>query len=170
MTKSTRRRPPAGTQPTQAVALTQLLGRLVIHRDGHPVGRVLDVVAKRSDRPTLWVTGMLVGLDDKQVLVPTEQFTVLSDAVQIDCVVGFDAAFQREPADLILVADVLGRRLIDLRRVQLVRAHDIELARRDCRWLVAGVHVESGGWWHQLRRGRFNRGRAYLTWNELEWF
>jgi len=59
------------------VALTQLLRRPVIHPDGHPVGRVLDVVAKRSDGPTLWVTGMLVGLDDKQVLVPTEQFTVL---------------------------------------------------------------------------------------------
>ena len=73
MTKSTRRRPPAGTQPPRAVALTQLLGRPVIHPDGHPVGRVLDVVAKRSDGPTLWVTGMLVGLDDKQVLVPTEQ-------------------------------------------------------------------------------------------------
>lgn len=132
------------TQPSQAVALTQLLGRPVIHPDGHPVGRVLDVVAKRSDGPTLWVTGMLVGLDDERVLVPTEQFTVLSDAVQIDCVVGFDAAFQREPADLLLVADVLGRPLIDLRRVRLVRARDIELARRDGRWLVAGVHVASG--------------------------
>jgi hypothetical protein len=77
ITKSTRGRPPAGTQPTRAVALTQLLRRPVIHSDGHPIGRVLDVVAKRSDGPTLWVTGMLVGLDDKQVLVPTEQFTVL---------------------------------------------------------------------------------------------
>ena len=81
---------------------------------------------------------------------------MLSDAVQIDGVVGFDAAFQREPADLLLVADVLGRQLIDLRRVQLVRAREIELVRRDGRWLLAGVHVASGGWWHQLRRGRFN--------------
>jgi hypothetical protein len=95
---------------------------------------------------------------------------VLSDAVQIDCVVGFDAAFQREPANLLLVADVLGRQLIDLRRVQLVRAREIELARRDGRWLLAGVHVASGGRWPQLRRGPFNRGRAYRTWNEVERF
>jgi len=70
MTKSTHQQPPAGAQPAWAVSVTQLLRRPVTGPDGHPVGGVLDVVAKRSGGPTLWMTGLVIALQDRQVFVP----------------------------------------------------------------------------------------------------
>jgi len=92
---------------------------------------------------------------------------LLSNAVEIESVAGFDTPFERGPGDLLLAVDVLGRQVIDMRLARLVRACDIDLARQDGRWLVVGVDVEWGGRWHHLM-GRLNRHRAHRTWDAVE--
>jgi CBS domain-containing protein/sporulation protein YlmC with PRC-barrel domain len=153
--------------PATAIQLTQLLHTPLVNRDGHRVGRVIDVVADRCDGRDLVITGLVAGIDDRQVFVTMKRLTLVEDAVVIDSVAGFDEPYQRRPSELLLVADVLGRRLLDVRIAKLVRARDIDLIPHSDGWMVAGVEVEWGGWWHHLA-GHLNRHRAHRTWDALE--
>ena len=155
------------TLPATAVQLTRLLHTPLVNRDGHRVGRVIDVVADRCDGRDLVITGLVAGIDDRQVFVTMKRLTLVEDAVVLDSVAGFDEPYQRRPSELLLVADVLGRRLLDVRIAKLVRARDIDLIPYSGGWMVAGVEVEWGGWWHHLA-GQLNRHRAHRTWDALE--
>ncbi len=74
---------------------------------------------------------------------------------------GSAESYRRRPSELLLVADVLGRRLLDVRIAKLVRARDIELIPYSGGWTAAG---EWGGWWPHL----LNRHRAHRRWDALE--
>lgn len=149
------------------VLLTELLDRPLVTPDRHVAGPVVDVVAERGDGRDLVIAGLVVRLDGRQVFVPTKRLTFLEDAVVIDSNEGFGEPYQRRAAELSLVTDVLGRRLLDARLGKLVRARDIDLMLLHGRWTVAGVEVQWGGWWHRLA-GRFSRRRAHRSWDALE--
>jgi hypothetical protein len=168
MSQSRRTHPADGvTLSCVAASLTGLLHRPVVDCERRPVGRVFDVVAEQSDGQVLLVAGLVIARDDRQVLVPMKRLEVFPDAVVIDAIAGFDTPFERRPVDVLLAADVLGRRHIDMRLARLVRARDIELMMEHGRWVVAGVAVEWGGWWHHLP-GRLNRHRARRSWDAIE--
>ena len=165
-----RSRPTPGTAPARratVILLTELLDRPLVNRDRYPVGKVIDVVTDRCDGRDLVITGLVAGIDDRHVFVPIKRLTLAADAVVIDSVAGFGEPYQRRPLELLLVADVLGRRLLDMRIAKLVRARDVELIPYSGGWTVAGVEVEWGGWWHHLA-GHLNRHRAHRTWDALE--
>ncbi len=157
----------AAAQPATLILLTQLLDQPLVTFDRHPVGRVIDVVAERCDGRDLVITGLVARVDDRRGFVPTEQLTFLEGAVVVGTVPRFDRPYRRRPSELLLVTDVLGRRLLDVRIGKLVRARDIELILRHGRWSVAGVDVEWGGWWHHLV-GPVSRYRAHRRWDALE--
>jgi PRC-barrel domain len=156
-----------GAPSSVSVSLTELLHRPVVDCDRRPVGRVCDVVAEQSDGQALLVAGLVAAHDDRQVFVAMKRLEVFADAVVIDAVAGFDTPFERRPVDVLLDADVLGRRHVDVRLARLVRARDIDLMLEHGRWVVAGVEVEWGGWWHHLL-GRLNRHRAHRSWDAIE--
>ena len=157
----------AAAQPTTLILLTQLLDQPLVTLDRHPVGNVIDVVAERCDGRDLVITGLVARVDDRQGFVPMKQLTFLEGAVVIDTVPRFDGPYRRRPSELLLVTDVLGRRLLDVRIGKLVRARDIDLILYHGRWTVAGVDVEWGGWWHHLV-GPISRYRAHRRWDALE--
>ena len=153
--------------PARAIHLTELLHTPLVNRDGHRVGRVIDVVADRCDGRDLEITGLVAGIDDRQVFIPMKRLTLAAHAVVIGSVDEFGEPYRRRPSELLLVADVLGRRLLDVRITKLVRARDIELVPYSGGWTIAGVDVEWGGWWHHLA-GRLSRYRAHRRWDALE--
>ena len=158
---------PGAAPPATLILLTELLDRPVVTPDRSAAGRIVDVVAERCDGRNLVITGLVARLDGRQGFAPTKRLTFLEDAVVIDADAGFDEPYQRRPSELLLVTDVLGRRLLDLRLGKLVRARDIDLILLHGRWTVAGVDVQWGGWWHHLA-GRLNRHRALRRWDTLE--
>jgi hypothetical protein len=164
--KQSRSRQPTGV-PHRTVWVTQLQCLPVRDQIGRWLGQVTDVVAKTSDGPDLLLAGLLVALEDRQVLVPARGAPLLHDGLTVDPNTLPATPFRRGPTDLLLVADVLGHRLLDLQAGQLVRARDVELTLRDDHWVVAGVDVEWGGWWHRLK-GRLNGHRAHRSWVALE--
>jgi CBS domain-containing protein len=163
-------RPTPGTAPAPpatVILLTELLDRPLVNPDRHPVGHLIDVVTDRCAGRDLVVTGLVARIDSREGFVPMKRLTFLEDAVVIDTVAGFEEPYHRRPSELLLVADVLGRRLLDVRTAKLVRARDIHLVPYHGRWTVAGVDVEWGGWWHRLA-GRLSRYRAHRRWDALE--
>ena len=119
------RRNQAGTaavRHVEVISLTELLRRQLVDRARFPLGCVDDVVADRCDGRDLKISGLVAGIDDRQALVPMQRLMLFDDAAVIDSATGLDVPHQRRPTELLLVADVLGRRLLDARIAKLVRA------------------------------------------------
>jgi CBS domain-containing protein len=54
---------------------------------------------------------------------------------------------------VLLRADILGHRLIDIPRARLVRAYDLELAHTPAGWVLAGVDTRKTSWWRRVLGG-----------------
>jgi CBS domain-containing protein len=79
--------------------------------------------------------------------------------------------FERRDGEVLLRADVLGHRLIDVANARLVRAADLELAPDTGEWVVSRVDTR------RRPRGPFGRPapqapddpRAFRDWHDFEW-
>ena len=120
--------------------LSQLLRVPVTDRGGEHIGRLSDLIARLrgADRPVL--TGLVATVGGRSVFVPIEQVSALGDrelrltSARLDL-----RKFERREGEVLLRADVLGHRLLDVRNVQLIKAVDLELAQQDGEWVVTGV-------------------------------
>jgi CBS domain-containing protein len=144
----------ASEQMDQTLSLSQLLRRAMVGARGQKLGgRLVDVIVRLRGTDYPLVTGLVAELGGRRVFVPadmvtdwnTDQVTLSSPRVDL-------RAFQRREGEVLLRADILGHRLIDIPRVRLVRAYDLELARTPAGWVLAGVDTRPASWWHRLLR------------------
>ena len=136
---------PAGPpDPTGAGAsnlrLSRLLKRQVADRSGESLGKVADVIVRLRGADYPLVTAVLVAVGGREVFVPIEQVGALgSDPLRLTSARLDLRHFERREGEVLLRADVLGHRLIDVERARLVRAADLQLARQDGEWVLSGV-------------------------------
>jgi CBS domain-containing protein len=124
----------------QTLRLWDLLKRPLTDGKGEPIGRLSDVIVRwRGADPPL-VTGLVADVAGRDVYVPVEHASAADPAVlrltsnEIDL-----RKFERREGEVLLRADVLGHRLIDVETARLVKAFDLELDQRDGDWVLAGV-------------------------------
>ena len=125
------------------VHLSGLLKRPVTDRHGEGLGRLADVIVRLhgSDYPA--VTGLVVTVGGREVFVPIEQVTSLDgDVLTLASAQLNLRQFERREGEVLLRADVLGHRMIDVAEARLVRASDLELAREDGQWLVSCIDTQ----------------------------
>ena len=78
----------------------------------------------------------------REVFVPIEQVASLEgDVLKLTSAKIDLRRFERREGEVLLRADILGHRLIDVESAHLVRAADLELARRDGEWVLVGVDM-----------------------------
>lgn len=139
---------------SQLLPLSQLLRRAVVGPRGQKLGgRVVDVIVRLRGTDYPLVTGLVAELGGRRVFVPadmvadwdTDELSLSSPRVDL-------RAFQRREGEVLLRADILGHRLIDIPRARLVRAYDLELAHTPAGWVLAGVDTRPISWWHRLLR------------------
>src|SRR5487761_1096703 len=76
----------------------------------------------------------------RQVYVPIEQVSSFdTDEMKLTSARLDLRRFERRDGEVLLRADVLGHRLIDVESARLVRAADLQLARRDGEWVLQGA-------------------------------
>ena len=125
---------------TGALHLSDLVNRVLTDRRGGPVGRLRDVIVRLRGTGYPLVTGLVVAVEGRQVFVPAGQLIALDGKVLQLGSTKIDLRwFQRREGEVLLRADILGHRLVDVRAAQPVRAADLELAHRDGEWVLAGV-------------------------------
>ena len=146
-------------------------------------GRFLTAAASRSggwttsssgsaaaDYPL--VTGLVAAVGGRQIFVPLDQVSSFDgDPVRLSSARLDLRHFERRDGEVLLRADVLGHRLIDVANARLVRAADLELAKDGEEWVLAGVDTR--------RRPRRLFGllgprdpddaRAFRDWHDFEW-
>jgi hypothetical protein len=132
--------PAPGAQQQDTLRLSGLLRRPLADRSGESLGRLSDVIVRLRGDDYPLVTGLVASVGGREVYVPIEQVSSFGGEVLKLTSAKLDLRhFERRNGEVLLKADVLGHRLIDVDTAHLVRAADLELARRDGEWVLAGV-------------------------------
>jgi flagellar motility protein MotE (MotC chaperone) len=167
--------PPAAPAPqaasgTRSIYLSALLRRQLADRSGQPLGRLSDVIVRLRGADYPVVTGLVAAVGGgREVFVPIEQVGSFDGHVLKLTSAKLDLRrFERRDGEVLLRADVLGHRLIDVGRARLVRAGDVQLARMDGSWVLAAVDAR----WRPHRLlgflGRKNQQHEARDWKEFE--
>ena len=152
--------------------LSRLLKRPVAGHSGEPIGRVSDIIVRLRGTDYPLVTGLVVAVGGREIFAPIEQVSTFEgDPLRLSSARLDLRPFERQEGEVLLRADVLGHRLIDVPNVRLVRAADLELARDGEEWVVAGVDTR-----RRPRRllgrqapGADDDARAFRDWHDFEW-
>jgi CBS domain-containing protein len=135
---------PASNRAT--LRLSRLLRRPVADRTGESLGRLADVIVRLRGPDYPLVTGLVAAVGGREIFVPIDQVSSFDgDPLKLTSARLDLRHFERREGEVLLSADVLGHRLIDVQNARLVRAADLELTRdvkgagEGGEWVVSGV-------------------------------
>ncbi|HEY2641499.1 MAG TPA: CBS domain-containing protein [Streptosporangiaceae bacterium] len=157
--------PVGGVRPLR---LSELLRRPVTDKDGQSLGRLSDVIVRLRGTGYPVVTGLVVSVGGRSLFVPIEQMAVLDGAELRLTSARLDLRqFERREGEVLLRADVLGHRLLDVESAHLIRAADLEVAPGNGEWAVVGVDTRRRPrrlFGHSADQGQ----RAFREWDKFE--
>ena len=134
----------------RTLSLSRLLSRAVVGARGQKLGQLSDVIVRLRGVDYPLVTGLVADIGGRLVFVPAQTVTdwdteqVLLASARVDL-----REFERRDGEVLLRADILGHRLIDIPRARLVRAYDLELLDTGNGWVLAGVDTRKIRWWRR---------------------
>jgi len=158
--------PAARAGGSRSLHLSELLRRPLTDKHGGSIGRLSDVIVRLRGADFPVVTGLVASVAGRALFVPIDQLASLEGAELRLMSARLDLRqFERRDGEVLLRADVLGHRLIDVESAQLIRAGDLELAARDGEWVVTGVDIH-----HRPRRllGGTARVHPFREWARFE--
>jgi len=150
---------PAASAPqagqVRTLHLSELLKRAITDRSGESLGRLTDVIVRLRGSELPLVIGGVASVGGREVFVPLEQVRSFDGEVLKLTSAELDLRrFERRPGEVLLRADVLGHRLIDVEAAHLVRAADLELEQHDGEWVLTGVDTRRRRRWLGALAGR----------------
>ena len=159
---------PAGDEAT--LRLSRLLKRPVTDRGGGSLGRLADVIVRLRGSDYPLVTGLVAAVGGREIFVPIDQVSSLDgDPLRLSSARLSLRRFERREGEVLLRADVLGHRLIDVPNARLVRAADLELARDRADWVLTGVDTRPRRMFGLLApEAPAGRGGC-RDWSDFEW-
>ncbi len=145
------------------LVLSQLVHRAVAGPDGRVLGRLADIVVRLRGTELPPVIGIVLEVGRRHVFVPATQIRawqaeqLMLTSAQLDV-----RAFERRTGEVLLRADVLGHRLVDVSHATLVRAYDLLLASTEGGLVLGGVRTT------RTRRARPGATTAFREWRAFE--
>ena len=135
------------TDPTRAgrgstVLLSSLLRHAVLDAKGQDIGRLADAIVRLRGEDYPLLTGLAATVGPTTVFVPLARVASIgADRIELRSAELDLRPFERRNGEVLLRADVLGHRLIDVDRAILVRAYDAQLTQLEDSWIVTGLDV-----------------------------
>jgi CBS domain-containing protein len=145
----------------------------MLDRADEKLGRVEDVIVRLSDEELPPVTGLKARIGGREFFVPTDRIASLeAGKVRLSGEKLSLAQFGRRPGEVLLGDDILGRKLIDVKRAQLVTAHEIVLVCIDGWWRLGGIDPRPQGALRRLFRSGAHpvAEDMIVSWSQLEPF
>ena len=159
---------PAGE--AAALRLSRLLKRPLTDRSGGSLGRLADVIVRLRGSDYPLVTGLVAAVGGREIFVPIDQVSSFDgDPLRLSSARLSLRHFERRDGEVLLRADVLGHRLIDVPNARLVRAADLELARDRADWVLAGVDTRPRRMFGLLAPAAPASRGGYRDWSDFEW-
>ena len=133
--------PPAAGEHGETLRLSDLLKRPVADSGGETLGRLSDVIVRLGGPDYPQVVGAVVAIGgSRAVFVPLDQVSAfVGDRLKLTTPKLDLRQFERRDGEVLLSAEVLGHRLIDVHNARLVRAGDLQLSREGAEWVLSGV-------------------------------
>ncbi len=129
--------------------LSALLRRAAVDAKGESLGRLADVIVQLRGQDYPLVTGLVADLGGRQVFLPAGAvLTWHADRLELASARLDLRRFERRGGEVLLRADILGHRLIDVDAARLVRAYDARLVPSSDGWVLSGLDVHRAGWLH----------------------
>ena len=135
-----------GRRPRRAVTsmpvhLSSVVGSPLFDSGGERLGRIEDLIARldgAAEQPP--VVGLKARIGGRELLVPASRLASLgtSGAYMVTTKLNL-ARFQLRQGEVLLRADVLGYRLIEVSRARLIRARDMRLSAVGGEWVPDAV-------------------------------
>ena len=167
--------PPAAPAPqagdVRTIHLSELLKRPITDAGGESLGRLADVVVRLRGSDLPLVIGGVASVGGREVFVPMEQVSSFDgDVLRLSSAVLDLRHFERRPGEVLLRADVLGHRLIDVESAHLIKAADLELEQRGGEWVLTGVDTRRrrGGLLALLGRDQAEDDHSFREWSAFE--
>ncbi len=171
--------PPQGAAGPSAAAgdratlrLSRLLKRAIADSGGESLGRLSDVIVRLRGPDYPLVTGIVAAVGGREIFVPIDQVISFDeDPIRLSSARLSLRHFERREGEVLLRADVLGHRLIDVENARLLRAADLELARDGGERVLSGVETRRRPrrLFGLLGPGRDDDGGAFRDWHDFEW-
>src|SRR6266853_2957872 len=121
--------PSAPADHRTTLRLSRLLKRPVADSSGESIGRLADVIVQLRGADYPLVTGLVAAVGGREIFVPIDQVSSFEgDPLRLSSARLSLRHFERRDGEVLLRADVLGHRLIDVADARLVRAADLERA------------------------------------------
>ncbi|MGD0377044.1 MAG: CBS domain-containing protein [Streptosporangiaceae bacterium] len=138
--------PAPRARSARTLHLSELLRRPLTDRGGESIGRLSDVIVRLRGAELPLVTGLVAVVGSREVYVPIEQVSSFGGEVLNLTSAKLDLRrFDRREGEVLLRADVLGHRLIDVENAHLIKAADLELEQRGEDWVLTGVDTHRRG-------------------------
>jgi CBS domain-containing protein len=150
------------------IHLSQLLRAPVLARSGEAVGRVEDVIVRlRSADEYPLVTGIVAGVGGRRVFIGSQAIQEFAPGRIVLAKNKVDLrGFERRDGEVLLRADVLGHRLIDVAAVELIRAYDVRLEDTGAGWVLTRLDTRRPPLLFGLIKG--SGGHAPRDWKAFE--
>ncbi len=176
MTSTSPASPPPTAERRQTLRLSELLKRPVADSGGEALGRLSDVIVRLRGSDYPLVTGIVVTIGGgREVFVPLEQVSGFDGEVIKLTTAKLDLRqFERREGEVLLRADVLGHRLIDVENARLVRAADLQLYRDGSELVLSGVDTRRRprrlfGLLGPDRAAADDHMSVFRDWHDFEW-
>jgi len=149
--------------PDRTLLLSTLMRRTAVDAAGQAIGRLTDIIVRLREDAYPAVTGLVAHVGGREVFVPAAEILVWDEQKMELASARLDLRqFARRLGEVLLRADVLGHRLVDVEQSNLVTAHDVRLAQVDDGWVATAVDIHPRG---LLRR----RGKqTWRDWSDVE--
>ena len=133
----------------EELSLSSLLKHAVIDGEGRTLGKLWDVVTRLRENDYPLLSGLVIGLGSAGYFVPMSDVGSMGpQSIRLKTAKVDLRPFQPRDGEVLLKANILGNRLIDVPHSALVKAYDVRLAPTAIGWLVTGLDVHKGGWLH----------------------
>ncbi len=150
------------------VYLSSLLKHPVVDTKGKQLGKLADAIIRLRADEYPQVSALVVQVASGVVYVPIGDVSAMSEErIELSSARLDVRPFERRAGEVLLRADVLGHRLIDVERAALVRANDILLTHAAGQWIVTGLEVRGRGWWGGAKADRPHRSRDWRAFEAL---
>ena len=162
--------------PDAILHLSSLVGSPLLDSAGGRLGRVQDVVARLDqDQGLPPLVGLRATIGGRDTFVPANRLERLEPNAAHTSTTKLNLAqFERRTGEILLRADVLDRSLIDVERVRLVKAREVDLVCEENAWRVAGIDASFRARLLRLLPRRFRRHEIeheqFVPWDRMEAF
>lgn len=149
--------------PDRTLLLSTLMRRTAVDAAGQAIGRLTDIIVRLREDAYPAVTGLVAHVGGREVFVPAAEILVWDEQkMELASARPDLRQFARRLGEVLLRADVLGHRLVDVEQSNLVTAHDVRLAQVDDGWVATAVDIHPRGLLG--RRGK----QTWRDWSDVE--